>query len=161
MLRARSLIPLSRQHQHGLALCVRIDRALPISEDKLAIWQTEVAQQFQQEIRIHFAAEELVIFPAARQFSELASLVEALVSEHAVLRADFARAEAGVMSAADLSTFAQRFSAHIRKEERQLFERLQELMEPAALSAIGVKLEDALQDATQTCSLPNLPPGTR
>jgi hemerythrin-like domain-containing protein len=32
MLRDKSLIPLSRQHQHALALCVRIERASPIPE---------------------------------------------------------------------------------------------------------------------------------
>ena len=30
MLRDKNLIPLSRQHQHALALCVRIDRASPV-----------------------------------------------------------------------------------------------------------------------------------
>ena len=30
MLRDKSLIPLSHQHQRALALCVRIDRAQPI-----------------------------------------------------------------------------------------------------------------------------------
>ncbi len=44
MLRDKSLIPLSRQHQHVLALCVRIDRASPIGNADLAAWQAEIAQ---------------------------------------------------------------------------------------------------------------------
>ena len=50
---------------------------------------------------------------------------------------------------------AQGLSAHIRKEERQLFERVQELMNAAELTDLGARLEDALRDATQACALPN------
>ncbi len=154
MLRDRNLIPLSRQHQHALALCVRIDRASPIGETELAAWQAELVQQFQTEIRFHFAAEEQVLFPAARRFSELIALVEDLLTDHAALRASFARAEEGKMTGADLSGFAERMSAHVRKEERQLFERMQELMSPDEMTRLGQDLEAALADAAQACALP-------
>ena len=38
MLRDKCLIPLSRQHQHALALCVRIERASPVHKADLAAW---------------------------------------------------------------------------------------------------------------------------
>ena len=154
MLRDKSLIPLSRQHQHALALCVRIDRASPIGDVDLAAWQAEITQLVQAEITVHFAAEETFIFPAARKFQELCPLVEELLTEHAALRESFAKAESGTMSATDLSAFAQRMSAHIRKEERQLFERMQELMSPEELATLGHDLEEALKDASQVCALP-------
>jgi hemerythrin-like domain-containing protein len=154
MLRDRNLIPLSRQHQHALALCVRIDRASPIAEPDLAAWQAEVAEHFRTEIRVHFAAEEQFVFPAARAFPELNLLVEELLSEHAWLRERFAKAEAQGMSGGEMAEFAQGLSAHIRKEERQLFERLQEVMGERELAAMGQKLEDALKEAKQSCILP-------
>jgi len=154
MLRDRNLIPLSRQHQHALALCVRIDRAAPVTDSDLAAWQAEVAQHFESEIRIHFAAEEHALFPAARKFPELGPLVDELLFDHFMLRESFAAAEARKMSAPALSEFAQRMSAHIRKEERQLFERMQELMSQEELALLGQKLEDALKDAVQACILP-------
>ena len=153
MLRDKSLIPLSRQHQHALALCVRIDRASPVGDADLAAWQAEIAQHFQSEISIHFAAEEKVLFPAARRFRQLAPLVEELLIDHAVLREGFAKAGAGQMSATELLAFAQRMSAHIRKEERQLFERIQELMSQDELALLGRQLEVALTDAAQACAL--------
>jgi hemerythrin-like domain-containing protein len=156
MLRNRNLIPLSRQHQHALALCVRIERGSPIAEADLAVWQAEIAQHFQTEIGIHFAAEESILFPAARRFQELIPLVEELLADHAVLRDLFAKAEARSMSATQLSAFSQRMSAHIRKEERQLFERLQELMNEDELSVLGHLLDDALKDAAQACALPSV-----
>ncbi|MGC1451160.1 MAG: hemerythrin domain-containing protein [Candidatus Sulfotelmatobacter sp.] len=154
MLRDRNLIPLSRQHQHALALCVRLDRASPVGDVDLEVWQAEIAQHFQSEIGIHFAAEERALFPAARAFQELLPLVEDLLADHVLLRKSFAQARAGEMSAKDLSAFAQRMSSHIRKEERQLFERMQELMNQEDLARLGQNLEDALKDAEQTCILP-------
>jgi hemerythrin-like domain-containing protein len=155
MLRDRNLIPLSHQHQRALALCVRIDRAAPIGNADLAAWQAEIAQHFQTEIRVHFAAEENVLFPAARKFPALIPLVEELLLDHFMLRESFAKAEAHAMSTTDLSAFAQQMSAHIRKEERQLFERLQELMTQEELGRLGHDLEEALKDAAQACSLPS------
>jgi len=154
MLRDQSLIPLSHQHQHVLALCVRIDRASPIAADDLAAWLQEVAALFQTEIAIHFSVEEQVLFPVARRFQELAALVEELQTDHIWLRERFARAERESSRANDLTALAQRLSAHIRREERQLFESLQELMTPEELAALGRNLETALRDAAQTCVLP-------
>ena len=154
MLRDRNLIPLSHQHQRALALCVRIDRASPVEESDLVAWQSEIAQHFQTEIRIHFAAEESILFPAARRFPALIPLVEELLLDHFMLRENFAQAEAHAMSTTDVSAFAETMSAHIRKEERQLFQRLQELMTPEELALLGKNLEEGLKGAAQTCLLP-------
>jgi hemerythrin-like domain-containing protein len=154
MLRDKNLIPLSHQHQRALALCVRIDRASPIPDADLTAWQTEMTQLFQTEIAIHFAAEEQVLFPEANLFPELTPLVEDLLADHAALRNSFARAEDGKMSAKDLSAFAQQLSAHIRKEERQLFEGLQKLLTHEELARMGARLNQALKDAADVCVLP-------
>jgi hemerythrin-like domain-containing protein len=154
MLRNKNLIPLSHQHQRALALCVRIDRASPIAEPDLDVWLSEIAETFRREISIHFAAEEAVLFPVAQKSPELAPLVEDLLRDHAWLRDRFTKAEERTLSSPELTDFAQRLSAHIRKEERQLFERLQELLGDDELSSIGRQLEAALKDATQFCSVP-------
>jgi hemerythrin-like domain-containing protein len=155
MLRDKNLIPLSRQHQHALALCVRIDRAQPVPTSELSAWQEEIEQQFEQEIKIHFAAEEQVLFPAAREFPELTPLVEELIADHAALRKLFFQAEERCMSSESLLAFGQRLSNHIRKEERQLFERLQQLTNQEELAALGVELEAVLKDAAQSCIVRN------
>jgi hemerythrin-like domain-containing protein len=155
MLRNKSLIPLSHQHQRALALCVRIDRAQPIRSADLEAWQNEIQQLFDQEIKFHFSAEEEVLFPAAQKFPELLPLVEELISDHATLRESFLQAEARFMSAENLPAFAQQLSAHIRKEERQLFERLQQLMTKEEIENLGVALESALKDAAHSCAIPN------
>ncbi len=154
MLRDKNLVPLSRQHQHALALCVRIERAGAIDQQR-AEWQAEIAQHFEAEIKVHFTAEEQIVFPAARAYSELDPLVEELLTDHKWLRASFAKAEARQMSAEELASFARRLSEHIRKEERQLFERMQELMNADELDRMGQELDQALRGATQVCAVPN------
>jgi iron-sulfur cluster repair protein YtfE (RIC family) len=155
VLRDKNLVPLSHQHQHALALCVRIDRASPIDDADLHAWQSEVLQLWRNEITIHFAAEERIVFPAARGFKELAALVNDLIADHVELRAHLARAEAQRLSSAELCDFAQKLSNHIRKEERQLFEMLQQLLSKEQLNQLGKKLDIALKDVTSACALPS------
>ncbi len=153
MRRDKSLIPLSHQHQRALALCVRIDRAQPIPVADLDAWQLEIEQHFEQEIKVHFSAEEQALFPAARQFPKLIPLVEELIADHAALHESFSQAKARSMSKETLPAFARHLSTHIRREERQLFEQLQQLMSPEELTKLGVQLEAALKDSAHSCTL--------
>jgi hemerythrin-like domain-containing protein len=155
MLRDKNLIPLSRQHQHALALCVRLDRALQAGPVDPEAWQAEIDQIFTQEIAIHFTAEEKEVFPAAEKFQELRPTVQELRREHATLREQFGRARSRNLTQHDLAAFAAALAQHIRKEERQLFEGMQKLMSAPQFASIGAALETALHDAAQSCLLPN------
>jgi iron-sulfur cluster repair protein YtfE (RIC family) len=154
MLRDPNLVPLSRQHQHALALCVRINRASLATPAELLAWQSEMREHFEQEIQFHFAAEEAHLFPAARQFSELAALVDELAAEHAQLRQYFEGAGAGTLDRSAVRSFAETLSSHIRKEERQLFEGMQKAMTPDALLEIGARVDEVLAAAPQACIVP-------
>ncbi len=154
MLRDKNLIPLSHQHQHCLALCVRLDRAIQAGEVDLEAWQAEIQQIFEQEITFHFAAEEKELFPAALRFPELQPLVKELLTGHVLLRDFFSRAAARRMHVAGLQALVEKLASHIRKEERELFEGMQRLMTPEELSAVGAALQQALTDASNACILP-------
>jgi hemerythrin-like domain-containing protein len=155
MLRDKNLIPLSHQHQHVLALCVRLDRALHAGEVDLQAWQAEIQQHFEQEIGVHFTAEEKALFPAASRFPDLQAVVQELTAEHAVLRELFARAACQSLATSDLAAFVEKLAQHIRKEERQLFEGLQKIMGADDMAALGGALERELKGASKACSLPN------
>jgi hemerythrin-like domain-containing protein len=155
MLRDQNLIPLSRQHQHALALCVRLDRAITAGEIDLEAWQAEIQQQFENEIGTHFAAEEKELFPAAAKFPQLQLLVNELLAEHALLHDYFARAAARSLNQQSLGTFGEKLTQHIRKEERQLFEGMQKVMSPQELATLGTALGEALNNTSQACTLPN------
>jgi hemerythrin-like domain-containing protein len=159
MLRDKNLIPLSHQHQHALALCVRLDRAIQAGEVDLEAWQAEIQQIFEQEIAIHFAAEERELFPAAARFTELRGLLQELQAEHTTLRDFFSRAAGRTLDRASLRAFAETLSGHIRKEERQLFEGMQSQMTSDELAALGAVLDRELAQASDACILPT--PATR
>ena len=154
MLRDKNLVPLSRQHQHALALCVRLDRAIQAGEVDVEAWQAEIAQQFEQEIGFHFAAEEKELFPAAVRFPELQPLVEELLAEHDFLRDYFSRASLRSLDLQSLGKFAEKLPQHIRKEERQLFEGMQKVMSAQEFDALGTALDAALKNASSACVLP-------
>jgi hemerythrin-like domain-containing protein len=158
MLRDKNLVPLSRQHQHALALCVRLNRALEADleadEVDAEAWQAEIVQQFEQEICFHFAAEEAEVFPRAAHFPELRDLVQELLAEHEVLRGLFARAATRDLDLLGLAEITEKLAEHIRKEERQLFEAMQSRMSAEEMSALGGALESALAEATKACAVP-------
>jgi HAD superfamily phosphoserine phosphatase-like hydrolase len=145
----------SHQHQRALALCVRIERASPIPQNDLGAWQAEVAHLVQSEIAVHFAAEEEIVFPAAEKFEELRALVRQLISEHANLRTMFANAQEDSLSSNEILVLARSLSTHIRTEERQLFERMQQLLSIEELGILGSKLQSALKDSEEACRLPS------
>jgi hypothetical protein len=95
------------------------------------------------------------VFPAAGKFDELKVLLRELLSDHADLRAMFANASACGMLPNDISALGERLSLHIRKEERQLFERMQQLMDGPELGSLGSRLQEALRGSAEACLLPS------
>jgi len=139
MLRDPSLVPYSHQHQHALALCVRIERAMNSGDAALMPYSAEIQALFEQEIEFHFEAEERFLFPAAEAHSFLRPLVSELMAEHVTLRSYYLAAVARNMNKSDLLDFAATLSDHIRKEERELFEECQRIMSSHELSALGTR----------------------
>ncbi len=159
MLRDKNLVPLSHQHQHALAMCVRLKRALQAGEVDMEAWQAELAQQFEMEIAIHFAAEEKELFPRAERLPEMQSLVEELKGQHEVLRELFFGAKERRLNRCELGALEAKLAAHIRKEERELFEGMQNCLGAEEMQAIGAALERELAKAVKTCALPGAPQG--
>jgi iron-sulfur cluster repair protein YtfE (RIC family) len=141
MLRDKSLVPFSHQHQHALALSVEIRRAMESGSTELRRWQAEIQTAFENEIEAHFDAEEQILFPVAMQFGQLQDLISELLAEHVVLRSFNLAATARSLDRKDLLEFAITLSEHVRKEEHLLFEALQELATPTELSALGESTE--------------------
>jgi len=161
MLRDKSLIPFSHQHQHALALCVRIGRALkagPLDEQEIARWQAEIERIFTTEILFHFAAEEEILFPPASRFKPLQLLIEGLVRQHTTLRNYANSAKARQLDARQLLVFANTLSNHVRAEECQLFEGCQKMMTADELTLIGSQIEEFFRSRgvlTNACALPD------
>jgi len=137
MLRDPGLIPLSHQHQHGLALCVLTRRSLAAdaSAASVAKLAQRVIDAYELELAEHFEIEEQVLFPACGMMAIIAELVE----EHRALE----RMVAGLRSAPSaslLKEFCALLSAHIRREESDLFEKIQRELPQEVLQRAGIEI---------------------
>jgi hemerythrin-like domain-containing protein len=146
MLRDRRLHPLSHQHQHGLALCVVVDRGLrkDSSPQTVARLAKKITDAFEVELRNHFDLEERLLFPAIRDHLGAMPLVDELVLEHRKLETMASR----LLAPADLRAFTALLSRHIRREERELFEDIQQRLPQEVLDRLGRLLE---AEAVRAC----------
>jgi hemerythrin-like domain-containing protein len=140
MLRDRSLHPLSHQHQHGLALCVLVDRGLrkDDSPNQVAALAKKIANSFDIELRNHFDLEERLLFPAIREHLGETPIVKDLLEDHRQIE----RLAGRLRSPADLRAFTTLLSSHIRREERELFEDIQARLPREVLDRLGQAFEE-------------------
>jgi hemerythrin-like domain-containing protein len=138
MLRDPSLIPLSRHHQHGLALCVLTRRALAAdsSPENVAAQAQRVVDQYEVELLNHFEVEEQVLFPACGPMP----LIDRLLAEHRRIEALVARLRSEP-SAALLEEFCVLLSTHIRCEENELFEQIQRDLPREVMDEAGREID--------------------
>ena len=151
MKRHSALVPLSRQHHDGLALGVFIERGLRPDEGPAAAerLREQALDLWELELRGHFEVEETILFPAARDAISDPELVDSLLAEHEAMRGCFARlARVGAHSLpGELLDLRSRLVSHIRREERVLFEAVQESLGEDELVLLGRRIRDALPAA--------------
>jgi hemerythrin-like domain-containing protein len=162
MLRDKNLVPLSHQHQHALALCVRIGKAFADAGATPAVhpWEQEIVKQFDEEISFHFKAEEKGLFPAADQFERVQELVDSLRIEHKLIRRNVERARGRQFTVTDLQVFTATLSEHIRKEERLLFEAMQHLLSAEEMERVGREMQKFFVSAglpAAACEISSIP----
>ncbi len=100
-----------------------------------------VRRVFRDEAGPHFAEEEVVLLPALRGRSEVLRRVsEEIVAEHRAIEAMVAGLESATDPEEALDALGSALEAHVRKEERVLFEEMQAVLSEAELRELGAKL---------------------
>ena len=157
MRRHPSLVPLSHQHQHGLALTVLIERGLADepSTEKVRELRRQALALADLELGGHFKVEEQVVFPAVREALESSDLVDELVEQHREMEAlsEKIRQAREDELVAVLADFGRLLRRHIRLEERELFEQLQNALSREAIEQLGKRVASDLSrvcPSTQT-----------
>jgi hemerythrin-like domain-containing protein len=138
MLRDPSLIPLSHQHHNGLVLCLMTRRSLAqdASAENVAKQARRIVDRYELELINHFEIEEQVLFPACGPMP----LVDTLVAEHRAMEAlipAIRTAPAGDL----LEQFCELLSTHIRREEKELFEVVQQSLPRDVLDRVGAEID--------------------
>jgi iron-sulfur cluster repair protein YtfE (RIC family) len=138
-----ALVPLSHDHQRGLALCLRLSRWKPGAGKPLEDWAKEVLREIDEALLPHFALEEEVLFPAiATWMRDEREAIADILEDHRRMRALFERIRArGDDLPEALRELGAILEPHIRKEERVLFPLIQERVPIEVLEALSHALD--------------------
>ncbi len=150
--RHASLIPLSHDHRTALGLAFRLHHPAPpgpvtplTPASTPASRTAETLAFYDDNLLAHFRAEEEVLFPFLRTTmdADAATLMDALVADHrrfAVLRDEVAGAVDDAARGPALTAFADLLEQHVRREERELFERFPDGVASADAEAMAARL---------------------
>ncbi|MFN0157933.1 MAG: hemerythrin domain-containing protein [Bacteroidota bacterium] len=127
--RHASLVPLSHDHHHGLALALRLRQGTnALLNDGWTHDRREQAKRvldfYHTELRPHFAAEEEVVFPMMKEHMPGSQgKIETLVDQHRQIEDIIARIRIAQDDALNetLVSLGVLLEQHIRIEERELF----------------------------------------
>lgn len=142
--RDKSLTTLSHDHHHGLILTQLIKKNAPeykglpkTIEDKV----NYTINFFKSELTVHFEKEEKILYSAVKNKNQqVDDLFEEIIAEHKKIKnlVDDLSAEDDKVNI--LNELGELLEKHIRKEERILFEKIQELLSEEELSILETKL---------------------
>ncbi len=140
MKRHESLIPLSQQHHSLLILAQLIKKdspqykGLPTNIPEKRIY---TLNKFKEEIVPHFEAEELILIPfILGKNKRIDNLSEEIIIEHQKISEFVELVRSKVDIEENLDNLGKLLSGHIRKEERELFQLIQEIFSEEQLSKL-------------------------
>lgn len=140
-----SLIPLSHDHHHGLALAARLQQGNnALLNDGWTHDRVEQAKRvrhfYENDLRPHFKAEEEIVFPMMRRYVSGSSLlIDELIRQHREMERliDTLDHLEGDRLEKSLTALGEVLEKHIRSEERELFEMMQQQLTSDLLDEIG------------------------
>lgn len=144
MKRHPGLVPLSEDHHHELAQARRLRRAAdgPAAE-RLAAAAAYAAVFFTDTVE-HFRREEEVVFPlyaahAGRDDPLLARILREHMELHGLARTLRAEVAAADVTPETLRVLGDLLHDHVRAEERELFEAIQQVVPATELDALAAE----------------------
>jgi hemerythrin-like domain-containing protein len=126
-MRHPSLIPLSQDHHHGLALALRcrkqaLGQLKPLGREGLKARAKEFCDFFNGHLEAHFRAEEEALFPPMVALSSASErMIEELLREHEKIRQAIPQLQSETALAKLIFDLGDLLEGHIRREERELF----------------------------------------
>jgi hemerythrin-like domain-containing protein len=142
VLRHPALIPLSQQHHNGLALCVLTERALrgERSETTIRRLARQAIDRYEIELTNHFGIEEQHLFPLVERKMGKMAMIDELIADHRALEKMIDQMRA-MPSAELLESFCELLRGHIRREENELFQDIQDKLPKEALDSVGKEID--------------------
>jgi hemerythrin-like domain-containing protein len=149
-MRHPSLILLSHDHHHGLALALRcrkqaLGQIKPMGAEGLRERAKEFIAFYGAHLVRHFRAEEEVLFPLLRSAVPASEeMIEELVQDHGRIRQAIPALEGGTGLARLIFDLGDLLERHIRKEERELFPLFEQHVEGRRAETVGEEIKKIL-----------------
>jgi iron-sulfur cluster repair protein YtfE (RIC family) len=149
-MRHPSLLSLSHDHHHGLALALRcrkqsLGQSKPTGAAGLRLRAEEFREFFDKQLIPHFRAEEEVLFPLMRAaVPQSAVLLDDLLRDHETFRQEVQKLTTGAGLSKLIFDLGDLLERHIRREERELFPLFEQHVESATAEAVGEKMKTIL-----------------
>jgi hypothetical protein len=141
MKRHDALHPLSHDHQNALARALRLRRVRDGDETERRAERDSFVEFAATRLEPHFVEEEALLARAVALAPEVAQLEQAherMLDDHARLRESFdvLRATPDVPAGERLHEIGELLTTHVRFEERELFELLQQTFQGERLTEL-------------------------
>ncbi len=150
MKRSEILIPLSQDHHHGLKLAMLISKDAPEYNNLPNDLEGKVLyaiNAWEKELSIHFKNEEKKLFPAVKGRSdEIDNLINELLEEHKSIEQLVYSLKENNSKEETLDELSRALKSHIRKEERDLFDKIQIEFSEDELKNLVEKIEPVKND---------------
>jgi hemerythrin-like domain-containing protein len=144
--RHKALQPLSRDHHQGLILAQILKKGAPEYKGMPSTIEgkKEYAIAFSEsELKQHFMMEENVLFAyAVNKNEELDTLIKELLIEHREIIYLIEKITSSSQPENLLDEFGRKLESHIRKEEREVFVKVEEALSENELQELASKLKE-------------------
>ena len=149
MERHRALHSLSHDHHHGLILAQLIKKGSPQYKnlpDTTEGKKDYSIRFYNDELIKHFEDEEKILFPVVNgKDDEIDNLVEKIITEHKKIKQLINRLESDEDVENTLNELGNILESHIRKEERDLFMKIQKILTEDELITVEKQLTGSRQ----------------
>jgi hemerythrin-like domain-containing protein len=149
-MRHPSLIRLSQDHHHGLALALRcrkqaLGQIKPMGAEGLRERAKEFLAFYGAHLAPHFQAEEQVLFPFLRSaVPATETVIDELIRDHGRIRRAIPQLEVGTGLAKLIFDLGDLLERHIRREERELFPLFEKNVERSEAETVGEEIKKIL-----------------
>jgi len=144
MKRNKNLVLLSHDHYNGLTLANLIKKDAPVFSrlpNDLPGKLRYTLEKYDTDLEQHFIEEEEILFPAVEgRDAETDDLIEEILEEHCLMRDIIFNLRYGIEVEANLDLMGRTLENHIRKEERILFKRIEEVLTEEELIRLGSRI---------------------
>jgi iron-sulfur cluster repair protein YtfE (RIC family) len=142
--RHKSLQPLSRDHHQALILSQQLKKGAPQYKGMPSTLEGKknyALSFYNGELVQHFKDEEEILFPLGKnKSSDLDTMISDIIFEHRRMESLINEIENATNLEELLDELGQLLEKHIRKEERELFVEIENILSDDELNIIGEKL---------------------